>query len=60
MLRKGLTRVEVERLLGEPVTASDRREGGLTVSTLVFTMGDQRITAEFVDEVLIRYTIMSR
>ena len=60
MVRKGLLRVEAERLFGTPTSSSERREGELSVTTLVFTVGDQRVTAEFVDEVLIRYTIVSR
>lgn len=60
MLRKGLLRPEAERLLGTPASASERREGGLTVTTLAFDVADQRVTAEFVDEVLVRYTIRSR
>jgi hypothetical protein len=60
MVRKGLLRSEAERLFGPPASASQRREGAFEVTTLVFLAGDQRITAEFVDEVLIRYTIMSR
>ena len=60
MVRKGLSRGEAERLFGIPASASERREGGLSVTTLVFNVGDQRVTADFVDDVLIRYTIMSR
>lgn len=60
MVRKGLLRSEAERLFGPPASVSQRREGALEVTSLVFLAGDQRITAEFVDEVLIRYTIMSR
>ena len=60
MVRKGLSRAEIERLLGIPASSSERREGSLTVTTLVFNLGDQRVTADFVDDVLIRYTIMSR
>ena len=60
MVRKGLLRFDAERLFGDPTSSSDRREGGITVTTLVFDVGDQRLTAEFVDDVLIRYTIMSR
>ena len=60
MVRKGLLRAEVERLFGTPTSSSERREGGLSVTTLGFTVGDQRVTAEFVDEVLIRYSIVSR
>jgi hypothetical protein len=59
-LRKGMPRADVERAYGRPVTNSERREGGVTVTTLTFTSGDQRITAEFVEDVLIRYTIASR
>jgi len=59
-LRKGLSRAEAERLCGAPASSSERREGGLLVLTLVFNVGDQRATADFVDDVLIRYTIMSR
>src|SRR4051812_16688784 len=55
MLHKGLLRAEAERLFGRPASASERREGGISVLTLVFDAGDQRVTAEFVDDVLIRY-----
>ena len=60
MVRKGLLRGEAERLFGQPASASERREGGISVTTLVFNVADQRLTAEFADDVLIRYTIMSR
>jgi hypothetical protein len=60
MVRKGLSRGETERLFGDPASSSERREGGLAVTTLVFNVRDQRISADFVDDVLIRYTIMSR
>ena len=60
MVRKGLSRAEMERLFGPPASSSERREGSLAVTTLTFNAGDQRVTAEFVDDVLIRYTIMSR
>jgi hypothetical protein len=59
-LRKGMPRADVERAYGTPATVSERREGGVTVTTLTFMNGDQRITAEFVEDVLIRYTIASR
>ncbi len=59
-VRKGLSRAETERLFGTPATSAERREGGLLVITLVFNVGDQRLSADFVDDVLIRYAIMSR
>jgi hypothetical protein len=59
-VRKGLSRAELERLFGTPASSAERREGGLLVTTLVFDVGDQRVSADLVDDVLIRYAIMSR
>jgi hypothetical protein len=58
--RKGMTRAEAEHAFGRPVDTSDRREGSMVVTTLVFVKGDQRISADFVDGILIRYSITSR
>jgi hypothetical protein len=58
--RKGMTRAEAERAFGRPLGVAVRREGALEVTTLTFTSGDRRITAELVEDVLIRYTISSR
>lgn len=55
--RKGMARADAERMFGRPVELSDRREGSLAVTRLVFVSGDQRIAAEFVEDVLVRYTI---
>jgi hypothetical protein len=60
LLRKGMSRLDVERELGKPTESSDRREGTLTVTTLVFVLGEQRVSAEFVDGVLTRYAITSK
>ena len=59
-LRKGMLRSEVERAFGRPQEAGDHREGTLQVTTLVFVSGDRRITTEFVEDVLVRYTITSK
>lgn len=59
-LRKGQLRAEVERSLGAPVESSERREGALRVVSLVFVRANERVTAEFVEDVLIRYTIVGR
>jgi hypothetical protein len=59
-LRKGMTRADAERLLGPSQQSTDRREGNVTVTTLVFLRGDERITAEFVEDVLVKYTIASK
>lgn len=60
MVRKGLLRADAERAFGKPVSASERREGGVVIATLVFDVGDQRVNAEFVEDVLVRYTITSK
>lgn len=58
--RKGMTRAEAERAYGPPTQTSQRQEGGLTVTTLVFAWSGQRITADFVEDVLVRYTLTSQ
>ncbi len=57
---KGMTRAEAERDFGKPVESSERRDGSFTVVTLVFLRTDQRITADFIDDVMIRYGTTSR
>lgn len=59
-VRKGMLREEAERAFGRPVERSEKREGGVLVTTLIFDVGDERLTAAFVEDVLIRYTIASK
>jgi hypothetical protein len=59
-LRKGMTRAEAERALGRPIETSKRIEGTLALITLSFDVDDQRITADFVEDILVRYTISSK
>lgn len=59
-IRKGMTLAEVEQSLGRPERTTDRMEGALKVVTAIYSRDDQRITAEFVEGVLIRYSIASR
>jgi hypothetical protein len=59
-VRKGLSRAELERLFGTPASSAEPGERGPLVTTLVFNVGDQRVSADLVDDVLIRYAIMSR
>jgi hypothetical protein len=59
-LRKGMTRAEALHAFGRPAEASERKDGGLVVSTLVFVVGDQRVSADFVEDVCVRYTISSK
>jgi hypothetical protein len=58
-LRKGMTRAEAERAFGRPIETSSKESGGITLTTLVFSVGNERITADFVEDVLVRYTISS-
>jgi hypothetical protein len=56
-LRKGLTVEEVDAILGRPEAITQRKEGTLTVSVSTYRARDRRVTAEFVEGVLIRFTI---
>jgi hypothetical protein len=58
--RKGMLRIDAERQFGRPVSVIARRESTLRVVTVLFTRGDSRITADFVEDVMIRYTVASR
>jgi hypothetical protein len=60
LLRKGMSRAEAEQAFGRAVESSPRRDGDLAVTTLVFDVGDQRVSADFVEDVLVRYTITSK
>jgi hypothetical protein len=59
-LRKGLTVEEVDEILGRPETIGQRMEGSLRVSTSVYRERDRVIEAEFVEGVLIRFTVRSQ
>jgi hypothetical protein len=58
-LRKGLTVDEVDAMFGRPESITERKEGTLRVSTSTYVTRDRRITAEFVEGVLIRFVIGS-
>jgi hypothetical protein len=59
-VRKGMLRADAEKLYGRPETTSQKTLGEFTVVTLVFLSGEQRITADFVEDVLVRYSIASK
>ena len=50
----------MQPLLGDPEKTSERLEGRLAVRTAIYTRGDQRIEADFVEGVLIKYSISSK
>jgi hypothetical protein len=57
--RKGMLLQDVDASLGSPSAASERKEGTLRVQTREYTTPDGRVTAEFVEGVLIRYRVTS-
>jgi hypothetical protein len=59
-LQKGMTMADVERLLGKPDKTSTKTEGSLKIVTATFTRGDQVISADFIEGVLVKYSISSR
>ena len=59
LLRKGMLLQDVNAMVGSPVNTARRKEGTLDVQTAQYSTADGRITADFVEGVLIRYTITS-
>lgn len=59
-LQKGMTLQQVAEMFGEPEKSADRMEGRLTVTTVTFTRADHRLEAEFVEGVLIKYSLSSK
>lgn len=57
--RKGMLVAEVDDLLGAPADTAERAEGQLKVNTRVYETADGRLTAEFVEGVLFRYSVVS-
>ena len=55
-----MTRAEAERAFGRPTETSKNIEGTLVLTTLTFNVDDQRIAADFVEDILVRYTISSK
>ena len=56
---KGMLLQEADALLGTPVKTAERKEGTLRVQSREYATRNGRINAEFVEGVLIRYTITS-
>ncbi len=56
---KGMLLADVDRLLGTPQKSVERKEGRLKVTTRSYATDAGLVTAEFVEGVLIRYTMTS-
>ena len=59
LLRKGMMWEDVNAMVGNPISRTQRKEGTLNVQTVQYSTADGRITADFVEGVLVRYTITS-
>jgi hypothetical protein len=59
-IQKGMSMADVQALFGQPDKTTERTEGTLRVVSATYTHGDQRVAAEFVEGVLVRYSITSR
>jgi len=59
-IRKGMSMTEVEDVLGRPDKTTSRLEGTLNVVTAIYSHEDEHVTADFVEGVLVRYSIASR
>jgi hypothetical protein len=59
-LRKGMTMQQVSGIFGEPEKTADHMEGRLKVTTATFARDDHRLDAEFVEGVLIKYSLSSK
>ena len=57
--RKGMLLQEADALLGKPTRSSERMEGKLKVVTRDYAAPQGKVTAEFVEGVLFRYTVSS-
>jgi hypothetical protein len=56
-LKKGLTLKEVEALLGPAATASETKEGAITVLKRTYKHSGMKVEASFVGDVLVDFTI---
>jgi hypothetical protein len=59
-LRKGMSVQDVTDLFGAPEKSVDQLEGRLKVTTATFSREDHRLEAEFVEGVLVRYSLVSK
>jgi hypothetical protein len=59
-LKKGMSREQVEAMFGKAMEANDRSENGLTITSCVFVGQDEKVQADFVNGILVRYSVSSR
>jgi hypothetical protein len=59
-LKKGMSREQVEGMYGKAVEAHDHTESGLTITSCTFIGKDEKVQADFVNGVLVQYSVSSR
>jgi hypothetical protein len=59
-LKKGMSREQVEAMYGKAVEAHDHSESGLTITSCTFIEKDEKVQADFVNGVLVQYSVSSR
>lgn len=59
-IKKGMTRQQVEALLGEPAEMTNKTQDGMKFTSCTYQQKDSVIKADFVDGVLVRYSIASQ
>jgi hypothetical protein len=59
-LKKGLTRAQVEALFGPPTETHESNQGGLAMTSCTYQSASQTVKGDFVNGVLVQYTISSR
>ncbi len=59
-LKKGMSVDDVDGIMGRPESITQRNEGSLVVSTSTYRTKDRKVLAEFVEGVLIRYSVVSQ
>ena len=59
-LRKGLTRAQVEALFGPPLEQHEQNQGGLAVTSCTYQNATEKVQADFVNGVMVQYTVSSR
>jgi hypothetical protein len=59
-LKKGMSREQVEAMYGKAVESHDHAESGLTITSCTFIGKDEKVQADFVNGVLVQYSVSSR
>jgi hypothetical protein len=59
-LKKGMSREQVEAMFGKAVESHDHAESGLTITSCTFLGKDEKVQADFVNGVLVQYSVSSR